>query len=120
MKLFRIFGVVHGCVDSQAVVKPLAAQAGLVIVRLFRLYREAGGLDGGEAGDQVVSHTFVALGVESKGHDVVRELILQTGLTRDDVIDILRRLAEGGEVDDSVVIVVGVAALLAIHAQARE
>src|SRR5205807_7241913 len=38
----RVFRVVHGCIQREAPLEPLAADAGLVIVGFFRLDREAG------------------------------------------------------------------------------
>ena len=72
----------------------VGAEPGLVVIGFLRSHRETGSFDGAQPRDEVVSHAFIALGVEREGHDVVGQLVLQAGLAGADVIDVLGRVAE--------------------------
>src|SRR6267142_2528945 len=80
-------------------------------------YGKAGGFRGAQARDQIVGNALVAASGKSEGHDVRRGLKLQSQLAGDHAVDVLRWLTEGWEMDDAVIIVVGVAAFFAIEAQ---
>src|SRR5882724_12306612 len=83
-------------------------------------YGKAGGFRGAQARDQVVGNSLVAASGKSESHDVRRGLKLQSQLAGDHAVDVLRRLTEGREMDDAVIIIVGIAAFFAIETQAGD